>query len=127
MTTPSVSTLAQLAGLRGAFHLGHTDGDVSQVLSTVKELTGVHLAVVWGFNDMWGLGGDSDLVMVQEGGAVCDAPVEWWRFLYDPKRHVDASTLAGLAAGEPIENGDNLIQFGSFNYAWRDEPNEDLG
>jgi hypothetical protein len=77
----AVERAAALAALRGVFADGYTDDLVRQAASAA---VGVPLVVVWAFEDRWGLGGDSEL-LVADGDQWWELPDGLWEYLGDPK------------------------------------------
>ena len=77
---------------RGTFHNGHTSEDVEVVLEPLSEYLGVEVCVAWDFEDMWGAGGNSEL-LISNGKQYNDAPSDLIEFLYEPGNKVDVVQL----------------------------------
>lgn len=111
---PAADKLAALEKLRGKFHNGHTGDDVASVLGDVYELTGVHLVVIWAFNDCWGLGGDSELHFMDDAGRLREGPDGWWEFLAEPESDIAVASLFGVPSGNVIEHWERI-------HSWADD------
>lgn len=73
----------ELSALRGVFTVrgGHTEEDVNSDFSGVRRSVGVRLGVLWAFRDVFGYGGDSEYVLVDDKGRLRQAPSELGDFL----------------------------------------------
>ena len=109
---------------RHAFENGHTDGDVRVVLKAMSEISGHHCVMVWEFRDRYGCGGDSHIA-VKDGQSLRMCPEVISRFLYDGEG--DASSLIGPGAIEPRDVSEMPRRIDAYNYAWHDEPDQELG
>lgn len=132
MNTPAIDhqslVLGKLADLRGVFRNGHTDDDVSSTLGDIKKLTGVHLVVVWGFNDAWGIGGDSEMHALDTESRVCEPPDLWCDFLYSEASEVKVEDLlAATKLGRVLRRHERLHRFGEHNFTRRNAPGRELG
>ena len=81
-----------LESFRNTFKDGHTNDDVRHVLKEVSKLVGLHLIVVWSFRDMWGIGGDNDMAVLDDG-KVYECPPEITAFLYQGDGDIAAENL----------------------------------
>jgi hypothetical protein len=96
----SSETMVRLEEFRSTFKMGHTDDDARRVLRRVREITGRHFAILWDFNDCWGLGGNSEMVEIDgDGGRLREAPCAWCEFLYEEGNAVAADELSEARAG----------------------------
>jgi len=81
---------------------GHTSDDVAFDLDPLSEWTGLNLVVLWDFEDMWGIGGNSEYAVVVPGKAgLYEAPSEISEYLFhEPGEPVIApERLLGLKPG----------------------------
>jgi hypothetical protein len=109
----------RLETFRGTFRNGHTDDDATSTLGEIKEITGRHFAIVWAFDDMWGLGGNSEIAEVSDHGRLRDCPSAWTDFLYDPENRVTAAELAAATPGNCIARWQRAQSRNDFNFFWR--------
>lgn len=85
---------------QGRFADGWTPEEMNVALPALARALGVQLAVLWDFRDMFGFGGDSDLVAVLADSTLARAPLGAYRFLRDGGI---ALRVVGRQAGEPLE------------------------
>jgi|GEM_PF-6398963 len=120
--------IEELEELRGTFADGHTDDDVDSVLADIERLTGLECRVVWDFEDMWGIGGDSELFCYKESTrTLWEVPSALNDFLYDPEAgaDVDAADLLYLVPGKYVRRAPSHSC--GYNLMRRHAPNSDLG
>ena len=73
MKTPVISLRSApydreaLKALRGTFTDGYTPEDVNRVCSTIRDVTGIVLGIVWEVYDDAGFGGNSDFAVAHAG------------------------------------------------------------
>lgn len=125
MTPDQIETLE---ALRGTFVLGHTDDDVTSVGQDLLETLGVHIVVVWAFDDMWGFGGESD-VFIAEGFKLLnlyEAPDCLYRFLYyENGDNVTIEELQAAKHGKRVRKPPYRPE--DHNWCWRYAPTKELG
>lgn len=118
------AALATLLPLRGVFADGYTDDLVRDVLPPVSTAVGLPLAVVWAFDDCWSLGGDSELLVVEDG-RLWELPDGLWEYLTDPTSALGPQTLLAAARGAPRAADPAAIYRDPTNYCWDYCPTEE--
>lgn len=97
-------TRDEVLAIRGAFTKrgGCTPDDVESDLGPLSAWMGMELVFLWDFDDMWGLGGNSEYaVMVPGKAGLYEAPAEVSAFLFDGDGGavIEPEALLGLKPG----------------------------
>ena len=113
----SPETMVRLEVFRSTFKMGHTNDDARWVLGRVRDITGRHFAILWDFNDCWGLGGNSEMVEIDDDeGRLREAPSAWWEFLYEETNAVAAHELLEARAGRVLPHWKAIHSEDDFNF-----------
>ena len=126
LSDDAVTDLAVLKGRCGRAG-GVTDDMMRSMGSTIKELTGVHVALVWDFYDRWGFGGNSEWAVVTKTGQLREMPEGWFDFLWDGDEETDIRELFARPAGKVIPRWQRLESLDDHNYVRKNSPSEELG
>ena len=117
MFTPEARA-GRLAVHRGVFAAGYTPEQVTAVLEEVAAAMDLPLAVVWTYDDRWGIGGDSELLVI-EHGRLWEGPDGLWAFLADPEANVEPRNLVGRLRGRRRARRRPPHPYDAWNYYWR--------
>jgi hypothetical protein len=116
----SAAQMANLEQFRAAFNMGHTDEDATSVLGAIYESIAIRLSILWDFNDMWGVGGNSMIVMIDEDGRVREAASAWTTFLYEEDNQVSADELSAATPGNCVPRWQRAKHWDDYNLFWRE-------
>ena len=128
MSQSKVKRDAALA-VRGAFTRrgGHTDTDVNADLSALSAWTGLRLVCLWDFDDIWGLGGNSEYaVQVRGKRGLYEAPGEIAEFLFWEKGNpvIAPEKLLWLKPGPWMRGSNTYHEKAGHNWACRNVDGE---
>lgn len=125
ITDEGLERLAELKGRCGRAQ-GVTNDMMKSIGSTIEEVTGVRVVLVWDFFDMWGFGGNSEWAVVAKNGQLREIPEGWFDFLWDGS-DADIRELFSRPAGAVFPRWQRLIESEAYNYVRKESPTEELG
>ena len=117
-------TRDDVLAVRGAFTRrgGHTDEDVNSDLKPLSAWTGLFLVCLWDFDDIWGIGGNSEYAVVVPGKkGLYEAPSEIseFTFLEEGDPVIEPEKLLGLKPGAWIRGSNSYHEMGGHNWVRR--------
>lgn len=107
--------------LQGSLANGWTEEDVAATAHELQRLIGWDFVVVWGFNDMWGAGGDSDAFLRDASGNLYQLPGSLWSFLCEDEPLDNAALELALTSMQLADKQPrDLVEIDSYNYCFTD-------